>query len=187
MSNKNMYDVPFRTEGKLIFLHGDYSIYLYEDLYYLCSFEYPIIYMVDNDVFKIVKKYKLPFKLKPKTLNSETPVTDPTLNLFDVPKGEKLREEGIKRAADHSGPDWQGAAVEWAGRRIRAMEPGTLFTMEEVRAHVYSKGLPKPPDERSWGAVARKLVNLGLCKPEGYVQAKMAQAHRGPKRQYRKL
>lgn len=104
----------------------------------------------------------------------------------DVAKGNKLRDKGIKRAADHADKveeNWQDQAY----RIFSEYASGhNTFATEEVREFAHRlKGLADPPDARAWGAVARRAVVQGLISHDHFAESRNPKKHRCPLRVWR--
>lgn len=50
------------------------------------------------------------------------------------------------------------------------------FTAEDVRL-AYADRVPKAPDNRAWGCVARMAVRKGYCQPAGVTHARSPHCH----------
>lgn len=73
---------------------------------------------------------------------------------------EHPRDEGMTRAVDRANrvePEWSGQALGYL--RHYASEHAGAFLIEDVRAWAEERGLPAPPDARSWGAVTRRAAH----------------------------
>jgi hypothetical protein len=93
--------------------------------------------------------------------------------------GEALRDDGIDRAISHAGHEWAARAygyfIEYAAR----VGVHTEFQTEDVRQWAESIGFARPPDPRSWGAVAVRARRAGITKKVGNGPAKAARVHCG--------
>lgn len=89
-----------------------------------------------------------------------------------------VRDEGIKRAADHAGESWMDAAVADFGKFIAARGEATL---EQWRFDWLSRGNPAPATHKAYGAVATGAAKRGLVvNTKRYVQAVSAKTHAHP-------
>ena len=93
-----------------------------------------------------------------------------------------LAVEGMEAAAAHAERDtegWNRMAYEAFVRYAHASkEP---FMTEEVRWYAEALGVPEPPDNRAWGAVAMKARRAGLIVSLGYAPQQSVNAHKAPK------
>ena len=109
----------------------------------------------------------------------------PQLGIFDQPIARRLRDDGIKRAADHADEivdSWTAKALE----ALRGIAPRFLvFTASTVRQRAHMEGLPLPPDPRAWGSVFRGARKLGLIEFLRYVPDPDPSRHCGPTAEYR--
>lgn len=95
-----------------------------------------------------------------------------------------LRDEGIKRAADHAdavAPDWTDNAFRiFCHYGKQRAQKGFLFSTEEARTYAEKWWtLPPPPDRRAWGAVAVRARRAGLIQRAGFDCSKSANCHGG--------
>lgn len=116
-----------------------------------------------------------------------------TLPLFDdsdvavLPKpktGAQFRDAGMAQAVDNANAvvhDWSDRALEFV-RQI----PKSEFMTEDVREYAYSRGLPVPPDDRSWGAVITAAKRLGIITFDRFESVNNPKAHRRPASVWRK-
>jgi hypothetical protein len=87
-------------------------------------------------------------------------------DLFPEERARALRDDGIARAAEHAGNEWQGLA---RGALLDFMRSQTDdFATEDVRA--WATWVPEPPDRRAWGAVMIWAVKAGWIRRVGYRQ-----------------
>ena len=91
-------------------------------------------------------------------------------------------DTGMALAASHADrvhDDWtKTAAIVF---KLYAKFHPNGFMTEDVRVWSDKLGLPKPPDQRAWGAVASRLAKEGYIKPAGYEKQRSATCHRSPK------
>lgn len=99
---------------------------------------------------------------------------------------------GIDRAASRA----ERATSEWVTRAADVLRIGACmlhaqgplwaeFTVEKIR-EMTGNAVPKPPDERSWGAATRVAKNRGYIEPiKGRFEA-AASSNGSPKQVYRK-
>lgn len=94
------------------------------------------------------------------------------------------RDQGVERAASHANrveSEWTGQAL---GMLIAFGQQATGdFLIEEVRAWAEARGLPEPPDKRSWGAVARSAAAKRRIEKVGFGSA--ASSNCSPKVKWR--
>lgn len=88
---------------------------------------------------------------------------------IDFTAAMQARDLGVQRAADHA----NRVESEWTGQAIGllvafAKDCGRPFLVEEARAYAEAKGLPQPPDARSWGAVIRRAAAKRRVRKVGY-------------------
>ena len=92
---------------------------------------------------------------------------------------ETRRELGIERAGDHADDvdtGWTDRAADEIAAFARAK--GQPFVIEEVRPEAETR-IGAPPDERAWGAAARKALRAGAIRKVGY--APTNSSNRSPK------
>jgi hypothetical protein len=77
------------------------------------------------------------------------------------------RDDGIARAAEHSGDDWQDAAFQCVASYARTHAE---FLTEDARLE--ARQLPPPPDGRAWGAVMQRARREKIIERIGYKPAK---------------
>ena len=97
----------------------------------------------------------------------------------------QLRDEGMTRAADHSGDNWQAEAYHALLMFLQRTQHD--FTAESVRdwATILVR-VAEPPDRRAWGAVMMKAAKRGLIKRAGYRPHSDPSRHRGVSTVWRK-
>jgi len=102
---------------------------------------------------------------------------------FDAAK--ERADTGIKRSGDHANrvePEWTGQAL---GLLIAyARNVGVPFLIEDARQWAYANGLPKPPDERSWGGPTRRAESSGRLRRCGMGLAKSSNLSNKPLWEY---
>lgn len=103
---------------------------------------------------------------------------------LDFTAATAARDLGIQRAADHA----NAVESEWTGQALGMLlafvaDRETPFLIEEVRAYAEARGLPEPPDKRSWGAVARRAAAKKRIVKDGFGEA--ASSNRSPKVRWR--
>jgi len=87
--------------------------------------------------------------------------------------------EAAARHADSEHEGWQRMAYEAFVRyAVSTSEP---FMTEEVRWYAEALGVPAPPDNRAWGAVAMRAKRAGVIHSIGYAPQKATNAHKAPK------
>jgi len=101
----------------------------------------------------------------------------------DPKRGEQLRDEGMARVEQSSGPEWNQQAYYWSLKFLNSLEMAE-FTSEHIRNFAYENGLPQPPDGRAWGPVMKKLTDQKIITPHGWTKSIMANCHAMPKRTY---
>ena len=86
-----------------------------------------------------------------------------------VARGYAAAEAAAERA-DRSIDEWtEQAGVLFAEYARRATTP---FLTEDARRYAESCGLPKPPDSRAWGHVAKNCQRSGVTVFAGFGAAK---------------
>jgi hypothetical protein len=93
--------------------------------------------------------------------------------------GKELARSGAKLALQHAeaiSENWGAEACDYLEIFIR-LHPGREFMAEEVREYAYKRGLPKPPSERSWGAVMARAKSAGIIRWCGNRQVTNRKAH----------
>ena len=80
--------------------------------------------------------------------------------------------DGIARAEDHAedaSPGWVDRAIlhmrVFIAEELWKTSGSRLFLIEQARGHAYKAGLESPPDNRAWGAVARKAERDKVIEP----------------------
>lgn len=68
-------------------------------------------------------------------------------------------ERGIQQSAEHANAREEGWTFQALGMlTVFAKEADGPFLIEQARAWAESNGLPVPPSEKAWGAVARMAM-----------------------------
>lgn len=101
-----------------------------------------------------------------------------TQELLEFFSGQEERDYGIKQAIDHAEeevPEWKEQALDFLQRF-----PGDEFQIEDVRQWAEKHGLPRPPHNRAWGAVALAAKRKGLIVFSGYDTVDNPKAHCAP-------
>lgn len=97
-------------------------------------------------------------------------------------------ERGIASSEQHAGKEWQEQAVTACRLYLRWNDKywnGIDFNIDQLRTWAYDHGLPRPAEERAWGAATRRLVKEGLIARTGlYLRA--VSSHLSPKPSYRR-
>lgn len=89
--------------------------------------------------------------------------------------GRELGEEAGKAAAAHA--DLFGDFTELALQAFRAYAwAHAEFTTEDVR-RAFRDVVPRAPDNRAWGHIARLAVREGICKRVGMTRAAAPHCH----------
>lgn len=97
---------------------------------------------------------------------------------LDIDFARAVRDEGIKRAADHAGETWMDRAVEDFGRFVK--ERGEA-TCEQWRHDWLTRGESAPATHKAYGAVANTASKRGLVvNTKRYVQAVSQKTHAHP-------
>ena len=85
--------------------------------------------------------------------------------------GEKLANQGIKKAINHAEkdiPGWATLAFECLKSYLRYCPPDHEFMAEDVRKFSQSTYfLPEPPNLRAWGGIMRRAQRAGLIRAIG--------------------
>jgi len=89
------------------------------------------------------------------------------------PDAEVLRDLGIERSVEHADQVMDGWS-DWALEAVRQYAGGhpDPFLTEDVRDWAAKRGLPKPPDDRAWGAVMQRAKRAGYIDNVGYGSAR---------------
>ncbi|WP_202842006.1 hypothetical protein [Luteimonas saliphila] len=105
---------------------------------------------------------------------------------IDFAAAMEARDLGVQRAAEHANrveSEWTGQAL---GMLIAfASEQSGPFLIEEARAWAEARGLPEPPDKRSWGSVARSAASKRHIVKDGFGSA--ASSNCSPKVRWRRV
>jgi hypothetical protein len=97
------------------------------------------------------------------------------------------RDRGIKTAADHTNAvhaNWTDAAYALAVVYLNGLAPGAFVRTEQIREYAEGRGLPNPPDKRSWGYIPIKARNAGLVRSNGFTTAADPKVHCNPVTQW---
>ncbi|MBA3599494.1 MAG: hypothetical protein H0W40_19310 [Methylibium sp.] len=98
------------------------------------------------------------------------------------------RDAGMALAVEHADqvePAWSDRAFAILGEYVA--DTSADFTIEDVRVVAEAMGLPRPPDCRAWGAIARRGHRAGLIVPtERFISSNDPKSHRGPNRVWRR-
>lgn len=89
-----------------------------------------------------------------------------------------LRDDGIKRSADHAGDDWKERAYGLF-LAFCAQHPSHTFMTEDAR-HWSADSLEQPPDNRAWGYVAVRAAKAGVIVKYGYAPQRDPKHHKAP-------
>jgi len=95
-------------------------------------------------------------------------------------EAERLRDEGMERAADHAEreiPEWRNEA-----RRILEITAALHrnFTSEDIKIQADIRGLPRPPEPRAWGAVIQRAARDGIIRKVGWADSTSRTCHCRP-------
>lgn len=87
---------------------------------------------------------------------------------LDFTAALERRDQGIERSAARA----NRAESEWTGQALGmltayASQVGRPFLVEEARPWAEARGLPPPPDARSWGAVTRSAIRKNRIRDSG--------------------
>lgn len=85
---------------------------------------------------------------------------------------EFRRDDGIQRAADHAGPQWNRIARGYLLEFLARLSIGHDFLAENFREFAEGRGLEQPPDGRAYGHVLRSAARDLLIRKVGYAPAK---------------
>ncbi len=91
-----------------------------------------------------------------------------------------LRDEGMKRAADHADAvelSWTDRAFGYVKEYFARNAEGTC---EDVRHFAAERGFANPPDGRAWGAVMRTAAKSGMLVKGGWTTATDPKVHCNP-------
>jgi hypothetical protein len=100
--------------------------------------------------------------------------------MLDAQLAHRAADAGIALAAKGAGSDWMERATDLLSEFIRRHR-GQHFMTEDVRVWAEKKGLPRPPDSRSWGAVIRYARRAGDIRIIGYGRQRSVSCHGSPK------
>lgn len=93
-------------------------------------------------------------------------------------------DQGIVSSAEHAGAQWLDECshyLRWYSRLM--LRKRQAFSIEEFRNWAYSKGLPVPPEQRSFGAVTQRALRDGVIEATGIFTPSNS-SNRSPKMQY---
>lgn len=99
----------------------------------------------------------------------------------DGKTGFERAEEGAKRAIDHADSVNSGWSDMAYNILMSYPDRGLPFMTEDVREHADKLGLPRPPDQRSWGGIIRRATRDGKLKRVGYAPMKSPNCNANPK------
>ncbi len=95
-------------------------------------------------------------------------------SIFDA--GRDLKNEGIERAMNNAGRQWQDQAYSYLLDYIKENE---TFMVEDVRTS--SQGIiPDPPSKRAWGGIVVRARKAKKIHRAGYAEVKNPKAHQTP-------
>lgn len=77
-------------------------------------------------------------------------------------------------AANNAGGEWKENAAALFEEYARL---GVPFHAREARFYAESKGLPAPPDKRSWGYITTAAARRGLIKKVGFAPLTTPESH----------
>lgn len=106
-----------------------------------------------------------------------------TQGILDFDAARRRRLEGMTVCADHAEsvrPGWLGQAH--ASLRDYVAAHDAPFTIEQFRGWAYERGLPRPTDDRAFGAVTQAAIKAGLIVRVSYAPA--ASSNGSPKPVY---
>lgn len=99
-------------------------------------------------------------------------------NAARLREARELRDDGIRRAADHAGEEWKNDAFALMLEYL-AQHPGELFMTEDCR-HWAADKIEAPPDNRAWGHVALRAAKGRYLIKHGYGTQKDPKHHMSP-------
>jgi hypothetical protein len=89
-------------------------------------------------------------------------------------EAEAARDKGLANAATGAGAIWFARALY----ELRAVPAGTEGVFERFRMTLLINGLPPPPKDKVWGAVARTALHHGWLERTGrYDKMKTRRSH----------
>lgn len=90
---------------------------------------------------------------------------------YDKMMGEKLRDEGMKKAIDHANrieEKWSDMAYNCLIRYVRTKKTGDEFLAEDFRKWAMSQTpLPRPPNLRAYGAIMMRAKKNNIVSSRG--------------------
>lgn len=97
---------------------------------------------------------------------------------------EQLKEAGIKKAVDHADAappfNWSEKAFDFLLNYLKDQPPGVSFKTEDIILKAEQlNAIPKPPDDRAFGAIILKARREGLIKSIGISPRKKPAGHMG--------
>lgn len=118
--------------------------------------------------------------LVPRCVRCDAPIDAYGRNGGSTLCGTCLAEEGGNRALTHA----ELQNMSWGDRAYRAIlmfcERRPAFTIEQVKAIAYARGLPKPPAEGAWGPITKRAEKSGHIKSDGYIKSRNPSQHGKP-------
>jgi hypothetical protein len=102
-----------------------------------------------------------------------------TLQL-NIDFAQVAKENGIKRAVDHAGKEWNDTADKYFQVYLRHDNQGKPFTCESFRIWLTDNfpHFEQPPHNRAYAGVIVRAKNSELIKCIGTVQTKLPNAHK---------
>ena len=106
-----------------------------------------------------------------------------TIPLFDIPKGERLKEEAIQASLRHARENWKRAATN--AIQVCALRYD-FFTTDQVEAVLRESSVAMTHDARALGGLMTGAKNQGWIELTDRVRpSALPQNHRRPKRIWR--
>lgn len=102
------------------------------------------------------------------------------VDMMAKPTARELADQGMARAAEHAdrvSDGWSDNAYQFL--RVYAQACPEFMT-EQLRVWAHDEGLPKPPDNRAWGAVVNRAVRDGIIVRDRFENIRIPPSHSRP-------
>ena len=87
------------------------------------------------------------------------------------------QQTALAHAVDLNGDAWREVAMGWVQTFAQR---GQEFRIEQARAAAEASGLPQPPSNRAWGAIASVALRRGLIRRVRWESCQNSKAHCAP-------
>ncbi len=101
--------------------------------------------------------------------------------------GQQLKLDGMLRAEQSAGKEWNENANNYALEFLNKLEKGERFMGEQLRETAEAFGLQAPKSNRIWGAVMIRLVKERKIEKVGFAKVKNPRAHQANATVWKKI